>query len=452
MKTIGIDIGTTTVCAVIIDADTGIIINSITKKNDATIKTNDKLKRIQDPEIIVNLCETLVDELICRYGDIYAIGITSAMHGVLYVDENGNAISPLYTWQDTRANQIMRSSEMTYVEHMKEITGEDLFVGYGLVTHYYNMLNGLVKDEAKCICTIGDYVAQSLTKEKRIVMHQSMAASLGFFDIKQCSFKTEKLNALQIDPKILPNVVPTNEVLGYTQDGIAVSVAIGDNQASFLGSMDDNSNVLVNVGTGSQISVYSDQYLCIDGLETRPFIEDTVLLVGSALCGGYSYALFKNFIDSVIAASGNSDIEFSYEMINNEARKHLYDDKPVIIDTRFKGSRLDPSCKGSISEIDEDNFNVGSFALGILEGMIEELYQFYKKLPAELKNKETIVGSGNGIRKNDVLQVVISNRFNKQLLIPKFNEEAAIGAALFGLLAIDKQMKLQDIQKKICFN
>ena len=31
---------------------------------------------------------------------ITSIGITGQMHGILYVDESGRGLSPLYTWQD----------------------------------------------------------------------------------------------------------------------------------------------------------------------------------------------------------------------------------------------------------------------------------------------------------------------------------------------------------------
>ena len=36
--------------------------------------------------------------------DIAVIGITGQMHGIVYTDCNGMAISPLYTWQDGRGN------------------------------------------------------------------------------------------------------------------------------------------------------------------------------------------------------------------------------------------------------------------------------------------------------------------------------------------------------------
>ena len=73
---------------------------------------------------------------------------------------------------------------------------------------------------------------------------------------------------------------------------IPVTVAIGDNQASFLGAAgSENNTLLVNMGTGGQISVLTDQYFETEGIEARPFLGGKYLLVGASLCGGKAYAL-----------------------------------------------------------------------------------------------------------------------------------------------------------------
>ena len=60
--------------------------------------------------------------------------------------------------------------------------------GFGLTTNYYNTKHGLVPEEAKLFCTIPDYVAMSLAGEKRPKMHQTMAASLGLYNMKAGDF------------------------------------------------------------------------------------------------------------------------------------------------------------------------------------------------------------------------------------------------------------------------
>ena len=118
------------------------------------------------------------------------------------------------------------------------------------------------------------------------------------------------------------------------------------------------------------------------------------------------------------------------------------------VDTRFAGTRVNPGLRGSITGIDEKNFTPGNIAKGVLEGMTEELYQMYRTMNVI---RTGIVGSGNGIRKNTKLVEVIENYFGEKLKIPAHREEAAYGAALFGLVACGKFRNGAEVQRLICY-
>jgi sedoheptulokinase len=45
------------------------------------------------------------------------------------------------------------------------------------------------------------------------------------------------------------------------------------------------------------------------------------------------------------------------------------------------------------------------------------------------------VGSGNGLRRNPLLRRIAANLFERELLIPRIAEEAAVGAALNAAVA-----------------
>ncbi|MBQ1988301.1 MAG: hypothetical protein II234_00155 [Clostridia bacterium] len=102
------------------------------------------------------------------------------------------------------------------------------------------------------------------------------------------------------------------------------------------------------------------------------------------------------------------------------------------MDTRFSGTRADESIRGSINGILTENFTPYALTSGVLEGMISELYQMYLDMGVKRKG---IVGSGNGIRKNKKLAEIAENRFLSELKIPAHTEEAAYGAALFGMIS-----------------
>ena len=219
MNSLGIDIGTTGICGIIVDCKSGEILDSVNINNDSFIKTDKDYERIQSPERITEIVENIVKKL-CNT-DTKAIGISNQMHGILYADESGKAISPLYTWQDARGNLEYKNSK-SYAEHLGS------FAGYGLVSDFYNRENGLVPESTKYIMTIGDYIAIKLCQKPKPIMHVTNAASLGLFDIKGKNFKT--------DLSCLPRVTDRLETVGV-YNGIPVTVALGDNQASFIGSV-----------------------------------------------------------------------------------------------------------------------------------------------------------------------------------------------------------------------
>ena len=153
---IGIDIGTSSISSVAYDLENNKI-ESVTITNDSTIVSKVLWEKIQSPDRIIEIVEGIMEDFISRYPNIKGIGVTGQMHGMLYLNEQGEAVSPLYTWQDGRGNRLYRDNK-TYAAYLSDETGYALATGFGLVTHFYNQVNGLVPSEAKQLCTIMDYV------------------------------------------------------------------------------------------------------------------------------------------------------------------------------------------------------------------------------------------------------------------------------------------------------
>ena len=120
------------------------------------------------------------------------------------------------------------------------------------------------------------------------------------------------------------------------------------------------------------------------------------------------------------------------------------------VETTFSGTRSTPEKSGSIFEITEQNFNPGALTLGIIQGILQELFNSYsvmKNLTG--KNAKILVGSGNGIRKNKLMQKLAENLFEMPLNIPIWKEEAACGAALCGMAKTGLTKSISEAQSKI---
>jgi len=423
MYAIGIDIGTTSVCGVVLDTDTGKVIKSRTEQSNAFIPTENSWEKIQDTEKVIGLAVNILESFAEYPAEV--IGLTGQMHGIVYVDADGKAVSPLYTWQDSRGNLPYEGA--TYAEALGS------FSGYGNVTDFYNKVNHIRPKEAVSHCTIMDYLAMVLCGLKKPHMHTTNAASLGCFDLATNTFNYD------IDVK----VSSTFEIAGYYK-GIPVSIAIGDNQASVFSTLADERDLLVNVGTGSQISIVSDTIKTGDNIETRPYMDGKYLVVGAALCGGRAYGILKEFYTSFLQAAGLAQNVDVYNIMN----QLISDQKasPLNVDTRFAGTRKDPTISGSITGITVDNFTPTNLTYGVLDGMMKELYDMYDRMGESRMN---LVGSGNGIRKNATLIRIAEERFKGTLRVPAHTEEAAYGAALFGLVASGSFESAKQAQKLI---
>ena len=434
MNFLGIDIGTSSICGIVYNTVSKDIV-SIAKINNTDMLSCNVWEKVQDANAIVDIVLDLIQELRIQYPDIKGIGLSGQMHGILYVNAEGEAVSPLYTWQDMRGSLLYKDG-MSYAAYLSKQTGFPLSTGFGLVTHYYNKVNSLVPQNAVKLCTIMDYTAMRLTGKCEPLVDCSNAASLGFFDKEKLAFDKEALWNVGIDNSILPEIGKAFSRVGHYEN-ISVYTAIGDNQASFLGSIRDiRHSIHITVGTSSQISVYSDDYVNVPLLDTRPLPGGGYILVGAALCGGCSFSLLKKFFSETIKLYTGEEMDDTdlYKIMVSVPYKEVQEDD-IRVETLFGGTRSHPEKRGKIMNISCLNWHPENLIRGFLEGMSQELYDFYQLLPNSIRERKTIlIGSGNGIKRNPLLCQILEERFKCHLQVSACREEAALGACICGMV------------------
>ena len=396
---VGIDTGTTSISLAAVTAN-GELLTSRTINHNAFLPV---AGRVQDAERIKALTLSALEGLIAELGLPSGIGLTGQMHGILYVNASGKAVSPLYTWQDTRGDDV------------REVLGVPS--GYGMATHEHLRQAGEIPEDAVKLCTMSDYVAMSICGNREPVISSEMAAGWGCFDLERKEFT--------LASAYLPEVVKGYAVIGE-YCGVPVMCSMGDNQASFKGSVrDEAGSLLVNVGTGSQVSLMVDDYVPVSGeIELRPYGEK-YLLVGSALCGGRAYAMLESFYREL---AGHECYSVMAECAEEYLRKG---GQALEVDTRFMGTRSDPSIRGQVRGISEENFTPSALTAGVILGILRELHGMYTKM-TELTGKRAgcLVCSGNGMRKNGLMRRLAGEMFSLEAEMPPNTEEAACGAAM----------------------
>ena len=121
-----------------------------------------------------------------------------------------------------------------------------------------------------------------------------------------------------------------------------------------------------------------------------------------------------------------------WDKMENAALKG-FDTGGLTVYPLFAGRRSNPEARGSMAGLSEANFTPSKLIYATLEGIANIL----RDLIADsiIKKKKYLTGSGNGLRKNIPLQKVISRVFQKEIVIPEIEEEAALGAAINGAVA-----------------
>lgn len=445
MHVVGLDIGTTTICAVVLQEDSGKLLHSSTVIND-TAQQGAAWERLQSPNAIVHKCEELLQMLLQQYAPVSCIGISGQMHGMLYLNQRGEAVSPLYSWQDESANEPYDTTK-SFAQKLTDITGHPMASGYGAATYYTHSLLKVVPQDAVCFCTVHDFVAMRLCGQTKPLTHSSDAASFGLYLNTETKFDTSALQRAGLDATFFPQVTQDFTVFGSYQN-VPVAVAIGDNQASFIGSVRDmEETVLVNVGTGSQLSFATKTAEPYPGTQLRPLVNGSFLRVGASLCGGRAFAALESFLRGTAQFITGKEVESAYPAIDRYLAESDAPGNPLRVNTQFSGTRENPLNRGSVLHLDLENFTPQHLTWGVLQGIVSELALFY---PAG-ESHSTLVGSGNGLRKNEALCRLFVRQFGKKLLMPVHTEEAAFGAALFAMTAAGRAASLEQAQTRITY-
>lgn len=427
---VGIDIGTTNISVMALDVDEGGVAQFFTLPN-RRIESKERYSYLQDPHAIEKDVRVLLGNI---EGSIQSICVTGQVHGILYYDKEGLALSPLYTWLDQRS--LERIDSINSVDLLYEKTQIRLPSGYGFVTHYANKRMDNVPTEAAGFCGIIEYITQRLIAKVLTKSDSSSLGTYGGFDPVTSSFnpllirevfKGDSFRALSASKPF--------EIAGYTPEGVAVAYPVGDNQAGFFGMVPSWKNsALISIGTSGQLSIFKDRAIDAPSMEMRPFFEKGYLYVGATLAAGKAYELLHSLLSSIAKGVGStlSDQElFTY--MREEALKE--GDSSLVVDTRFCGSRKEPTLKGSIGGIDLNNFTVGNLVLSFVEGVVKELHNFIKEEKELFSSIDSIVAVGSGVKKNSLFKESLKKEFALPIQNSDSSDEACYGAALIGSVA-----------------
>jgi len=428
MNLIGLDIGTTTMGGVLYSPDEGKTLKTLVRENKFLASAPGEY--LQDPRAILGTVRGITDELIDASPDrIGGISLSAQMHGILYVDREGEPVSPYYTWQNRRG--LAREGDETLAQETSRRLGYPVHTGYGIVTHRSLSRGGEIPGGAVKFCNIGDYVCMALAGGRAPVTDITLGASLGIADIRSGTLSESLVNLELSDLEFIPEIVPSTRKLG-TYRGIPVIQPIGDNQASFMGSVKErDKSLLLNYGTAGQISFYKEEFASYPHFETRPLGNEGFLYAAFSLCGGKSYAILGDFFTSVARLFSPEVTASPFKIMDSLDLDFSADGMACL--PLFLGERGREGEYAFFRNITDRNFTPENMVKALVQGMAVELHRYYGALPPEVTGKfTTLVGAGNGIRRNPHLITAVERLYGKPLSLLDLTEESCLGAAING--------------------
>ncbi|HWE11773.1 MAG TPA: xylulokinase [Solirubrobacteraceae bacterium] len=229
-RAIGVDVGTSSVKAVAIDAH-GALVGSAERTYPVSMPHPGWSE--QDPEDWWTAAEAVLGEL--GADDAAGIGLSGQMHGLVVLGSDRRPLRPAILWNDGRSQpQATRIEEELGLERLVQLSGNRALAGFTAPK-----LAWLADNEPEIHSRINtvllpkDYVRLRLTGE--LATDVSDASGTLLLDVAHRSWSHELAAAFDVDPAWLPDVHESPAQTGQSSAGVPVAAGAGDQAAGALG-------------------------------------------------------------------------------------------------------------------------------------------------------------------------------------------------------------------------
>lgn len=246
---LGIDVSTTATKAVLVDeAGAVVAIGSATygfdvprpgwSEQDPAVWWTAAISAVRDALAAARVSGTAVD----------AIGLTGQMHGAVLLDQHGAVLRPAILWNDQRtARECDAIREAVGPQRLIEITGNDAVTGLTAPKLVWVRDNEPdVWSRTRHVLLPKDYLRLRLTGD--YALDKADGAGTLLFDLAARDWSAEMLDALRVDPAILPSTHEGPVVTGTVTAHAAAETGLRAGTPVVAGGGDQSANA---VGVGA---------------------------------------------------------------------------------------------------------------------------------------------------------------------------------------------------------
>ncbi|TVQ29533.1 MAG: xylulokinase [Geminicoccaceae bacterium] len=434
---LGIDIGTSEVKTVLLDADQAVVASA---RAQLSVQRPEPGWSEQDPEQWWEATKRTLDELKAAapkaLAAVRGIGLSGQMHGATLLDAADQPLRPCILWNDGRS--AVECEELTALADFHGIGGNLVMPGFTAPK-----LRWVAKHEPAVFRRIAkvllpkDYVRLRLTGEH--VSEMSDSAGTLWLDVQARSWSPQLLGATELDERQMPRLVegsePGGELFGELAErwGMAGAPVVagggGDNAASACGiGAVEAGRAFLSLGTSGVLFVATDRF--------RPNVASAV----HAFC----HALPDSWHQMAVVLAATDSLNWLARLLKSDAASltaalgdELLGPSPVLFLPYLGGERTphnDAAIRGAFAGLSQ-TADDAVLTRAVLEGVAFGFKDGFTALQEAGSDVEAFTAVGGGARSLHWLKL-LATILDRPVDVPTNGDfGAAFGAARLGLAA-----------------
>jgi len=450
MYYIGIDIGTSSVKALLIDSGGRVIKTAVPEYSFQTPKP---LWAPADPLDWWEATQQAIKELLLKVqsSEIAGIGLTGQMHGMVAMNKEGSVLRPCIMWNDQRSHlECDEITERVGQKKILSITGNPVLPGFTAPKILWTQ-----KNEPDLFALIDkvvlpkDFIRYKLTGS--FFSDVSDASGTSLLDVGKRTWSQEMFDCMGWPISWMPEVTESTEVsakisaeaatLTGLLEGTPVVAGGGDCAAQAVGSgIVEEGKVSVTLGTSGVVFAQSDEYRVEPNGKLHAFchaVPGKWHVMGVMLSAAGSFQWYKNQFgmeEQRIEKEGGAN---AYETLTKEAQQVIAGSEGLFFLPYLSGERTphpDPYARGCFIGMSLRH-QKKHHTRAVLEGVSYGLNDSLSMMQELGVNPNEIILSGGGSR-SALWKQMLADIFATPCAMVNALEGAAYGAAILAAVGV----------------
>jgi len=437
---IGIDSGTQSTKALVVDAKSGRVLGSGSFSYDLIPDLPPGAKEQHPAEWIsatTKAVKAALKEAKAAAGEVVAMGVSGQQHGFVPLDAAGQVIRPAKLWCDTVTSRECQEIMAVFGgdKALIKAAGNPMLPGYTAPKILW-----MKKNEPKNFARLAtvllphDYLNWWLTGEA--CMEYGDASGTGLLDVRRRVWCPPALTA--IDPALpskLPRLISSDTPVGPLTEktaatlglgpGVLVSAGGGDNMMGAIGTGNTRNGIITaSFGTSGTIYAFAD----------KPVVDPTGEIAAFCDSTNHWLPLLCTMNVTVATEMVRQDFKMDHAAFEKVAAQVPAGSDGLVLVPYLEGERTPnvPDGTGAYFGVRPKTFTAGHFARATMEGVTLGMNYGLRRL-GTLGVKATQVRATGGGAKSKLWRQIMADVFNAEVTTLKVAEGAAYGAALQAL-------------------